>query len=174
MVLVGEICRMLTYQRIQGNPRHFKSLTSLDVSTFERLFSHFDSVVDQYLTHFTLSGKVRQRRPTITTDSVFQTRQDMLLFILMYLKNNPLQDYHASQFGITQPQANRWIHLTLDWLWETLARLKELPARSDQALNQLLATQLEVLLDGTERAINRSTDYETQKEHYSGKKNSIR
>ena len=174
MVLVDEICRMLTYQHAQRNPRHFKSLTSLDISAFEQLFVQFDSVVDHHLTHFTLTGKVRQRRSTVKADSVFQTRQDMLLFILMYLKNNPLQDYHASQFGITQPQANRWIHLTLDWLWETLARLKELPARSDQALSNVLANQLEMLLDGTERAINRSTDYETQKEHYSGKKNSIR
>lgn len=170
---VDELCWMLTYQQIQHNPRHFKSLTSLDVTAFDQLFSHFDGVVDHYLTHFTLTGKLRQRRATVKTDSVFRARQDMLLFILMYLKNNPLQDYHAAQFGITQPQANRWIHLTLDWLWETLARLKELPARSDQALSEVLATQLEVLLDGTERSVNRSTDYQTQKDHYSGKKNSI-
>jgi hypothetical protein len=78
---------MLTYHQVQRNARHFKSLTSLEITAFEQLFVHFDSVVDHHLTHFTLTGKVRQRRSTVKADSVFRTRQDMLLFILMYLKN---------------------------------------------------------------------------------------
>ncbi len=84
-----------------------------------------------------------------------------------------MQDYHALQYGITQAQANLWIHRSLDWLWETLAGLKELPARWDKALLAVLVNELEVLLDGRERPIQRSTDYQTQKEHYPGKKKRI-
>jgi hypothetical protein len=145
----------------------------MEIATFDMLCSHFSQTVDHYLAHFTLAGKPRQRRATVKKDSVFKSNQDLLLFCVSYLKNNPLQEYHALQYGITQPQANLWLHRSLDWLWETLAGLKELPARSDKALADVLVNQLEVLLDGTERAIGRSTDYQTQKEHYSGKKKRI-
>ncbi|HEY5536127.1 MAG TPA: transposase family protein [Ignavibacteria bacterium] len=33
------------------------------------------------------------------------------MFLLIYLKTNPLQEHHAASFGITQPQANILIHL---------------------------------------------------------------
>jgi hypothetical protein len=161
---------MITYEQARHKAKQFKSLTSLDVVAFDLLHAHFKQRVEAYLAHFTLEGKPRQRQATTKKDSVFQSTQDMLLFSLTYLKNNPLQEYHAFQFGLTQPQANEWIHRTLNWLWQTLAHLKELPARSDQALLEVLAKEVEVLLDGTERPIQRSTDYQTQKEHFSGKK----
>jgi hypothetical protein len=165
---------MITYEQARHNAKQFKSLTSLDLVAFDLLHTHFKQPVEAYLAHFTLEGKLRQRQATIKKDSVFQSTQDMLLFSLIYLKNNPLPEYQAFQFGLTQPQANLWIHRTLDWLWQTLTNLKELPARSDQALLEVLANEVEVLLDGTERPIQRSTDYQTQKEHFSGKKKRIR
>jgi hypothetical protein len=165
---------MTTYEQARRNDKQFRSLTSLSVASFDLLHGHFQERVAAYLAHFTLEGKVRQRRASFKKGRVFESTQDMLLFILSYLKNNPLQEYHAFQFGLTQPQANVWIHRTLDWLWQTLNRLKELPARSDKSLEVVLAQQLEVLLDGTERPIPRSTDYQTQQEHFSGKKKRIR
>jgi hypothetical protein len=164
---------MMHYEQAKRNAKQFKSLTSMEIATFDILSRHFSQTVDHYLAHFTLVGKPRQRRATVKKDSVFKSNQDLLLFCVSYLKNNPLQEYHALHYGITQPQANLWLHRSLDWLWETLAGLKELPARSDKALANVLVNQLEVLLDGTERAIGRSTDYQTQKEHYSGKKKRI-
>ena len=164
---------MMDYEKAKRNAKQFKSLTSMEIATFDLLCKHFSQTVENYLAHFTLTGKLRQRRATVKKDSVFKSNQDLLLFCLSYLKNNPLQEYHALQYEITQPQANLWIHRSLDWLWETLARLKELPARSDKALVDVLVNQMEVLLDGTERPVQRSTDYQTQKEHYSGKKKRI-
>jgi hypothetical protein len=164
---------MMHYEKAKRNAKQFRSLTSMDIATFDLLYLHFNQRVDNYLAHFTLQGKQRQRRATVKKDSVFKSNQDLLLFCLSYLKNNPLQEYHALQYGITQPQANVWIHRSLDWLWETLAGLKELPARSNKALLDVLVNQLEVLLDGTERPVQRSTDHQTQKEHYSGKKKRI-
>ena len=57
---------------------------------------------------------------------------------------------------------------------EALARVGELPARPDQALPTVLAAHPRVLLDATERPVPRSTDAETQREHYSGKKKTYR
>lgn len=165
---------MLTYQSIQGKSKQLKSLTSLDRVGFARLHEEFSIVVDQYLRHYTLAGKARQRAFKAKRSSIFSSSEDMLLFILIYLKNNPLQEYQAAQFGMSQPQANDWIHLTLGWLRQTLSNLKELPARSDQQLEHVLADQLQILLDGTERPVQRSTDAETQKEQYSGKKKPTR
>jgi hypothetical protein len=164
---------MMHDEQAKRNAQQFKSLPSMEIVAFAMLSNHFAQTVEHYLAHFTLTGKPRQRRVTVKKDSVFKSYPDLLLFSLSYLKNNPLQQYHALQYGITQPQANLWIHRSLDWLWETLARLKELPARSDKALADVLVNHLEVLLDGTERPIGPSTDYQTQKEHYSGKKKRI-
>lgn len=164
---------MMSYEKAKINAKQFKSLTSMEIGTFDLLCIHFSQTVEAYLAHFTLEGKERQRKATVKKDSVFKTYQDMLLFCVSYLKNNPLQECHALHYGITQPQANLWIHRSLDWLWEALARLKELPARSDKALATVLVNQLQVLLDGTERPVQRSADYQTQQEHYSGKKKRI-
>ncbi|MCM1162725.1 MAG: transposase family protein [Muribaculaceae bacterium] len=35
---------------------------------------------------------------------------DRLFFILVYLKNNPNQEYMGASFGMTQQQCGQWIH----------------------------------------------------------------
>lgn len=165
---------MMTYKTTKVRPSQFKSLTGLALPTFDTLHTHFSAVVDHDLRHYTIEGKERQRAKTVTKDNVFKSTQDMLLFIMIYLKTNPLQEVHAAQFEITQSQANVWIHRILKWLHTTLHKLKELPARSDQDLVKVLSSFSEVFIDGTERPIERSADHQVQKEHYSGKKNNIR
>ena len=73
-----------------------------------------------------------------------------------------------------QSQANQLIHLLLPIVKESLADCNEIPARNQEDFS--LDTDEAGLFfhDGTERPIPRSTDYETQKAYYSGKKNSIR
>jgi hypothetical protein len=98
---------------------------------------------------------------------------DKLVFILSYLKNNPLQEYHGANFGMTQPQCNVWIHLLSGILVKTLKRLGELPDRNSLRMQHLLQECEDVLLDGTERPIQRPPDTNRQKSCYSGKKNGI-
>ena len=97
---------------------------------------------------------------------------DKLLFILSFLKNNPLQEYHGATFGMTQPQCNEWIHLLSDILVKTLKALGELPDRNSLRMEHVLAGCKNVLLDGTERPIQRPMEEDRQKSCYSGKKNS--
>ncbi len=127
---------------------------------------------EQYSNHFTLEGKPRQRIELPRATSVLPSVQDKLLFILVYLKTFPLQELQAATFSMNQPQANFWIHLLSPILRKTLKRLKEIPERNNQKLEQLLKDCHDVLLDGVERSIQRPLNTEQQQDCYSGKKNS--
>lgn len=91
---------------------------------------------------------------------------------MVYLKTNPLQEFHAIQFDITQPQANKWIHLLSEILKRTLKTLCELPDSKFKLLIHILKGCEDVLLAGTERPIQRPVNEDKQSACYSGKKNS--
>jgi len=73
---------------------------------------------------------------------------------------------------MTQPQADMLIHLLVPLLRKTLRRLGALPERKASRLSGILKGAADVLLDGTERPIQRPADYEMADDHYSGKQNS--
>jgi hypothetical protein len=165
----------MTYDAIVARKGQLQAVTGLPEAAFAHLHTVFAAVVAHARRHYTLQGSVRQRAlRVLPRDSAFAATEDLLLFVLSYLKSNPLQAAHAASFGLTQPQANAWLHRSLPWLREALARLGELPARPDQALPAVLARHPRVLLDATERPVPRSTDAETQRAHYSGKKKTHR
>lgn len=165
----------MTYDAVVVRKGQLQAVTGLPETAFTHLHTVFAAVVEHARHHYTLPGTVRQRAlRTLPRDSAFATSEDLLLFVLSYLKSNPLQAAHAASFGLTQPQANAWLHRRLPWLREALTRLGELPARPDQDLPAVLAQHPRVLLDATERPVPRSTDAETQRTHYSGKKKAHR
>ena len=71
---------------------------------------------------------------------------------------------------MTQPQCNEWIHRLSDILLKTLKFLGELPDRNHIRINHLIEQCENILLDGTERPIERPQDADRQKSCYSGKK----
>jgi len=73
-----------------------------------------------------------------------------------------------------QPHGSTWLKLLLPRLEQALGRADCLPERQSERLARAVAKHERVLIDATERPVGRSTDYETQREHYSGKKNVIR
>ena len=73
-------------------------------------------------------------------------------------------------FGMNQPQASKWLKLLSNLLLETLAKVRVLPERKSEKIAKAIAGLPHILLDVTEREVERSVDYETQKEYYSGKK----
>ena len=48
-----------------------------------------------------------QKNPTTFLALMVEER---LFFILNFLKNNPLREYHGSVFGVSQQQRGQWIH----------------------------------------------------------------
>jgi hypothetical protein len=165
----------MTYAAVVARKGQLQAVTGLPETAFVHLHTVFAAVVEHARRHYTLQGTVRQRAwRTVPRDSAFAATEDLLLFVLSYLKSNPLQAVHAASFGLTQPQANAWLHRSLPGLRQALARLGELPARPDRALPTVLTRHPRVLLDATERPVPRSTDAETQRVQYSGKKKTHR
>ena len=162
----------MRYYRLKKNLPQFLSLTGLNLEAFEEFLFYFEQDWHNYISHFTLQGKPRVRLSSVNVCKHLPTTADKLVFILSYLKNNPLQEYHAATFGMTQPQSNTLIHLFFDILMKTLKRLGELPEENHLRLVHTLRTYTDVFLDGTERPIQRSQDEELQKECFSGKKKS--
>ena len=99
----------MKYDKIQRNPKQLLSLTGFTVCEFEAFLPTFKYHWDEYNAHFTLKGKPRLRVSYGRKSSILPYITDKLLFILSYLKNNPLQDYHATLFDMTQPQCNGYI-----------------------------------------------------------------
>ena len=98
--------------------------------------------------------------------------EDKLLFILMYFKLYPLQEVMGMFFDMSQGRANEWCHRLTKILNKALGYEKQLPSRKGKDLESLLLMypELNFLLDGTERPIQRPSSEEFQEEYYSGKK----
>jgi len=146
----------------------------LTVAEFEQLLPAYQAAyAEQYPPQRTAQGKARQRRVGGGSKGVLQSDADRLLFILVYLKTNPLQTMQGLQFGLSQAQANYWIHRLLPVVRAALAALALLPERDGQqvATNPLALEGLpDLALDGTERRRERPQDNTQQKTTYSGKK----
>jgi hypothetical protein len=153
----------MQYNRVKKSASRLLSLTGLTVEEFETLLPAFKDEWEAYYSLFTLEGKVRQRISYNRKTSKIPMIGDKLLFILSYLKNNPLQEYHGACFGMTQPQCNDWIHLLSDILVKTLKSLGELPERNSPRLQYVLQTCENLLLDGTKRPIQRPQAPDRQK-----------
>jgi len=162
----------MKYDKVRKNAPQLLSLTSMTVTEFEALLPTFKYHWDEYYAHYTLKGKLRERISYGRKTGKLPMISDKLLFILSYLKNNPLQEYHGATFGMTQPQCNDWVHLLSNILVKTLKTLGELPERNSLRMEYVLNAVQNVLLDGTERPIQRPLDEDRQKSCYSGKKNS--
>ena len=118
----------------------------------------------------TLEGKPRQHRTYIAyKNSTFPTMEDMLLFILTYMKTYPLQQTQAHLFGIQQSQANQWIHLLSPLVKQALADCNELSACKSEEIHLDEDKAGLFVHDGTERPMNRPQDPEEQHLYYSGK-----
>lgn len=167
----------MRYSDFRTNPKSFRSLTSLSLEQFDELLVYFSDAHDYYLSKYELNGKPRKnlRRFVIYANSPLPTVEDRLFFILVYLKNNPLQEYHAACFKMDQKLCNVFIHGLRRILDFCLTDAEVMPAQKqkefDRQLNSLSGDAVPILLhDGTEREIPRPANDEEQRENYSGKK----
>jgi len=167
---------MLTYAQLKNKPKEFLAATGLKHDEFECLLSAFAAQYDTlYPTDKTQEGKPRQRQRGGGVKGVLASLEDKLLFILIYQKTYPLQTLHGLQFGLSQPQANYWIHRLLAVLRQALAQMGLTPTREPQAvLTNPLVHEVgpDLLIDGTERRRQRPKEAQQQRDSYSGKKKS--
>ncbi len=124
---------------IENKTTQFLSATSFTIDEFELLHFLFSESFAEYIRYITLDGKIKQRSFTIRKNSIFQNTKDMLLFIIMYMKNSPLQEYQAILFKIYQPKANMYIHLFTKIIQKSLKDNKHAPLREGKNLNEKLS-----------------------------------
>ena len=163
----------LQYFDIKRSETVLRSLTGLTEAQFDELLTAFEHQYQNRYSKYNLRGQLRQRSLSKKKNDKLPQMEDKLLFILTYVKNYPVQLVQASMFDMTQPQCNTWIKLLMPLLNDALDELGMLPARNVTKANSKLQDESQVIIDGTERPIQRPKDYEVQKEYYSGKKNGI-
>ena len=131
---------MLRYASERDKANQIQNLTSLTVEQFEQLVEPFEQAFVRHMSQWTMEGKPRTARAyTPYANSPLPTPEDRLLFLLTYLKVASLQVAHAALFGMTQPNANKWLHILLVVLHQTLRDLGDAPARHLLALRERLA-----------------------------------
>jgi hypothetical protein len=169
----------MKYTDYQNNEKSLRSLTGFSPEQFRELLPTFAEAHNEYFTEYGMNGNYRNSRRSfvIYKNSPLPTIEDRLFFILVYLKNNPLQEYHAGCFEMDQKQCNSFIHTLSHILTCCLDDADVMPADSQKKFNVALEklSQEEgispvLLHDGTEREIPRPVDEDEQKENYSGKK----
>lgn len=139
---------MLRYEQIAQNETKLLALTGLTCREFADLVPVFQASFETVLQEQTLEGLERIGRSYTTYhNSPLPTAEDKLLFILVYLKQAPTQTLHGQLFGMSQSNANKWIHLLHRVLNHALATQACLPAR--QALLQGEDNQTTPTADGT-------------------------
>lgn len=126
---------MAKFDCMLQNEQRLRALTGLDRATFTALLPFFTRAMERYLRTTTLDGYRRESDRAITyANSPLPTPEDRLLFILTYLKQNPIQEVQGQLFGMTQSNVSKWVHLLLDILLQSLATQDVLPARTAQDL----------------------------------------
>jgi Helix-turn-helix of DDE superfamily endonuclease len=122
---------MPSYEEVTQRAGSVRSLTGLTAAEFQALLPHFEQAFMTYLQDRTIDGQPRtSRRYTTYGTCPLPTIADKLLFILTYLKQNPIQEVQGQLFGMSQSNANKWIHLLHPVLNQALANQELLPART--------------------------------------------
>lgn len=148
----------------------FRSLCGLNQDEFKDLLEVFDAKVTHKQMFYTNKNvrRVRPRFQESILSSLFGSTKK-LWFILLYMKENPNQEYHAYLFGICQAKVSEWIAYLAPLLESSLSELGFVPQTGDCFSYKEEETTW-LLVDVVETLVPRSTDYEVQKEEYSGKK----
>ena len=161
---------MLKLERILNQDRLMRALTGLNRKAFEALLPSFTHAYQQSL----IKPEVKRKRaPGGGRKATLKTMADKLFYILLYCKCYPTFDLMAVLFEFDRSCAWDWVHGLLPILEQALGHKQALPERKLRSLQEFLERfpeVKEVILDGTERPVQRPQDSAQQKAHYSGKK----
>jgi DDE superfamily endonuclease/Helix-turn-helix of DDE superfamily endonuclease len=161
----------MQYATLKNKPRTLRSLTGLNPSEFEALLPSFSAAWEGFVLE-TFERVGRKRAYGGGRKAHLSQLEDKLLFILVYFRIYPTQEVQGYLFGMSQAQTHEWVHRLTKVLNAALGKEQQLPERQPANLERVLSTcpNLEFVIDGTERPINRPKDKDKQKEYYSGKK----
>jgi hypothetical protein len=160
--------------------RQRKALTGLSQDQFDHLLPFFSTIYEttqQKTYEVGIASGTRRRKPGGGSKGKLPTMAEKLQFVLYYYKTYPTFDVLGTQFAMARSKAHENLHKLSPILYDTLVHLDLMPHRectTPEELKAALRGGDRLLIDATERAYHRSQDEAKQREHYSGKKNSIR
>jgi DDE superfamily endonuclease/Helix-turn-helix of DDE superfamily endonuclease len=161
---------VLNIDRALNNDRLLRAMTGLNRKAFHELCQVFGEVYQEKLQ---VTAQPRKRAQGGGRKARLQSPTAKLFFILVYFKCYPTFDVLGLLFDLDRGRANRWVHRLQAILEIALGQKMVLPERKIESLQQFMERFPEVekvLLDGTERPVQRPKDAKRQKEDYSGKK----
>ena len=119
-----------------------RALTGLTEAECQALLPHFEQALVTYLQDRTIAGQPRTSRRYSTDDTCpLPTLADKRLFLLTYVKQNPIQEVQGQLLGMSQSNANKGIHVLHPVLNQALADQARLPARTAAACAAMFETQ---------------------------------
>ena len=132
---------MPSYEDVTQCAGSLRAMTGLTEAECTALLPHFERALAAYLQDRTIDGQPRtSRRYSAYDNCPLPTVADKLLFILTYLKQNPIQEVQGQLFGMSQSNANKWIHVLHPVLNQALADQDLLPARTAAELAAMFKT----------------------------------
>jgi len=162
---------MINIKRALKQDRLLRALTGLNLQAFETLLAAFTLIYEE---EEQALKPGRQREVGGGRKAKLLTYQQKLFFILFYFKCYPTFDLAGILFDLDRAQTNRWMHRLQPILEEALNQKMVLPMRRLRNVEEFLERfpeVKEVIIDGTERPIQRPVEQKRQKLNYSGKKN---
>jgi hypothetical protein len=155
----------MKYEEARGKPRVFQQLTGMKVEEFDELEAAFRMAYEED------ERRRGKGRSPAGRKAVLSTYQDKLFFVLFYLRHYPTQEVLGFLFGISQGQANHWVHRLTPLVKKALGEQK-LPGRTAEDVNASMRACPDpaFVIDGTDRPVRRPQDKEARRKDYSGKK----
>lgn len=119
------------YQDIVTHADRHLALTSLTADEFALLVPSFEASFQAHMQVWCLDGSPRTARSYTTYKNCpLPTADERLLFILVFLKTNPLQEAHGTLFALPQGKVNMWVQTLLPVLQQTFRTLGDAPSRN--------------------------------------------
>jgi hypothetical protein len=148
---------MLNLERIFKQDRLLRAMTGLNRKAFEALLPSFAQAYEQSR----LKPNVeRQRAVGGGRKATLRTSREKLFYILLYCKCYPTFDLLSALFSFDRSCAWDWVHGLLPVLEQALGYKQALPERKLRSIEEFLERfpdVKEVILDGTERPVQRPT-----------------
>jgi hypothetical protein len=159
---------MLEIQRVLNQDRLLRALSGVNRKAFAQLLDAFSPLYEQ-----TRSSQPRQRAIGGGRKARLLSTQQKLFFILFYFKCYPTFDLAGIIFDLHRSQAHEWMHRLQPILSASLGKKMARQERQLTSIEEFVARFANVervMIDGTQRPIQRPQDPQQQKRNYSGKK----
>ena len=133
---------MPSYEEVTQRAGSLRAMTGFTEQEFIALLPAFEHAWLAYMAAHTLDGHPRTSRRYRTYEtSPVPTMADKLLCILTDVQQNPIQEMQGQLVGMSQSNANKWIHLLHTVLNQALGQQELLPARTAAELATLLTSK---------------------------------